>query len=294
MKKFISALCVALIGTSIFAYDIASEAQLKGGPKSVTKTDFSIVSKFGEYFRTPSTKYTYILDSAGKTIESSELTARDVVVNKISNTYDSNGNLTKQTCVDSEGIQLWQSETTYKNGKKADIAEYGKDGSLKSKIIYSYENSNISSETIYDSEGALVEKITFKYDEKGRVSVQDIYFNDGSLAQEIQTVYTDNGKKDSVSYYDKTGALTSKCIFRYAANGTLSEVTTYGADNQVSTRQLVKYDSNGNILRITTYNIAKKFGTTVNEMTDMSEFSYDYNSAAAADIEESLSVIDAK
>ena len=72
------------------------------------------------------------------------------------------------------------------------------------------------------------------------------------------------------------GKLTSKCVFRYAANGTLTEVTTYGSDNQTTTRQLVKYDNNGNISRITTYNVAKKFGTTVNEMTDMLEFSYNY------------------
>lgn len=279
MKKIISSLCVALAGSLLFAYDIASEAQIKDGAKSVTRTDFSIVSKFGEYFRTPSTKYAYILDSAGRTVESAELTARDAVINKISNVYDANGNLKEQICTDSDGIQIWKSVVTYKDGKKSDVSEFGKDGSLKTKTIYLYENSKLADETVYNSEGALMEKTIYKYDEKGRLSTQDIYFNDGTLAQESQIFYTENGKKDSVSYYDQHGKLTSKCIFRYAANGTLSEVTTYGADNQTTTRQLVKYDSDGNISRITTYNVAKKFGTTVNEMSDMQEFSYNYDSA---------------
>lgn len=301
MKKIISSLCVILASSLLFGYDIASEAELKGGPKNITKTDFSIVSKFGEYFRTPSTKYTYIFDTNGKTVESSELTARDTLVNKITNVYDTNGNLTQQICTDSDGIQLWKSESTYKNGKKADVSEYGKDGSLKSKTIYTYENSKLADETVYNSEGALVEKTTYKYDDKGRVNIQDIYFNDGSLAQESQITYTDNGKKDSVSYFDKNETLTSKCIFRYATNGTLSEVTTYGQDTQVTMRQLVKYDGNGNISRITTYNVARKFGTTVNEMVDMLEFSYNYNStgsSAAATAKQNNSsvnsIIDAK
>lgn len=281
MKKIISSLCVALVGSLLFAYDIASEAQIKDGAKSVTRTDFSIVSKFGEYFRTPSTKYTYILDENGKTVESAELTARDSVINKIVNVYDESGKLKEQICSDSDGVQIWKSTINYQNGKKADVSEFGKDGSLKSKTIYIYENSKLADETVYNSEGALMEKTIYKYDEKGRLAVQDIYFNDGSLAQESQISYTENGKKDTVSYYDLHGKLTSKCVFRYAANGTLTEVTTYGADSQTTTRQLVKYDSNGNISRITTYNVAKKFGTTVNEMTDMLEFSYNYGTNTA-------------
>lgn len=280
MKKIISSLCVALAGSLLFAYDIASEIQVRNGAKTVTKTDFSIISKFGEYFRTPDSKYVYVLDSYGKTVESSELSPRDALINKISNTYDSNGNLKEQICKDADGSQLWKSVITYQNGKKSDVSEYGKDGSLKSKVVYTYENSNLTDETVYNAEGALVEKSIYKYDDKGRVSVQDIYFEDGTLAQESQTAYTSDGKKDVISYFDLKGNLSSKCVFRYASNGNLSEVTTYGSDGQITTRQILKYDANGNVIRLTTYNVAKKFGTTVNEMTEMTEYAYNYNSSA--------------
>ena len=276
MKKIITALCVASIGASLFAYDIASEFQVKGAAKSVTRTDFSVVSKFGEYFRTPSTKILYTLDGSGKTVESSELTARDSVINKIKNTYDASGNLTELNGFDGDGAQLWHSVVTYKNGVKNDISEYGKDNVLKTKTIYGYADSKLSEETLYNSEGVLVEKTVYKYDDKKRLSTVDIYFDDGTLFQEKQITYNDSGKKDTVSYFNARGVLTSKCVFRYAANGSLNEVTTYGQDNQTTSRQLVKYDSNGNITRITTYSVARKFGTTVNEMTEMSEYAYAY------------------
>lgn len=277
MKKFISALCAASLGASLFAYDIISDAQIKGSATSMTRTDFSIVSKFGEYFRTPSTKYTYTLNSSGKTTESAELTARDALVNKISNTYDATGRLTAQVCLDAEGSVIWKSSVNYKNGKKTDVSEFGRDGGLKSKIIYTYTGDNLSEETVYNADGYLVGKSIYKYDDKGRLSVLDSYFDDGSLAQESVYTYTEEGKKDTITYYDGHGKLSSKCIFRYAANGSLSEVTTYGADNQTTSRQLVKYDNKGNVSRLTTYSVAKKFGTTVNEMTDMSEFTYGYD-----------------
>lgn len=276
MKKILAALALASLGTSLFAYDIASDAQIKGAAKSVTRTDFSIVSKFGEYFRTPSTKLTYTLDVAGKILDSTELTARDVVLNKVKNTYDTTGRLAEISCSDADGAQLWRSAVTYKNGVKSDISEFAKDGSLKSKVIYSYTDSKLTDETAYNSEGSLVSKTIFKYDDKGRVSVQDIYFEDGSLYQESQITYTEDGKKDTITYFDGRGLLTSKCVFRYGTNGILSEVTTYGSENQTTSRQLVKYDAKGNISRITTYTVARKFGTTVNDMTDMSEFAYTY------------------
>ena len=47
MKKMILTVAAVLLGVSLFAYDIAAVAELKGGVKSVTRTDFAIVSKFG-------------------------------------------------------------------------------------------------------------------------------------------------------------------------------------------------------------------------------------------------------
>ena len=102
MKKIICAVSAALLGCSLFAYDIAENSTIKGDARKVVKTEFSIVSKFGEYFRTPSTKVSYVYDANGKISETTELTARDVVLNKITYTYDSNGKIVERVGYDAD------------------------------------------------------------------------------------------------------------------------------------------------------------------------------------------------
>ena len=41
-------------------------------------------------------------------------------------------------------------------------------------------------------------------------------------------------------------------------------------------RKIVKCDASGNIIKVTTYSVGNKFGKTMNEMTEMVEFSYQY------------------
>ena len=47
------------------------------------------------------------------------------------------------------------------------------------------------------------------------------------------------------------------------------EQKTFGPDVEV-------IDAKGNVIKISTYSIAKKFGTTVNELVGMSDFTYQY------------------
>ena len=276
MKKIILAAFVSIMGLSLFAYDISAGVSLKGSPKMVTRTDFSIASKFGEYFRTPSSKYVYKYTSDGKLVESAEMTARDVLLNKVSNSYDGSGNLIEQICVDADGAQIWKNVIVYKDGLKVDSSEFSKSGSLKSKTVYEYKDKALVDETYYNADGALVWKIVYKYNDKKQLEVEDEYFQDGSLAEERHYSYMDNGNIQSITYMDSTGSITSKDVFRYDTNGLLSEVTTYGPDNRTCVRTFAKFDNKGNLSKITVYNISRKFGTTVNELTDQAEFTYIY------------------
>ena len=65
-------------------------------------------------------------------------------------------------------------------------------------------------------------------------------------------------------------------LFRYDEKNTLTEIATYSASKVLTMRQFYKYDSRGNVAKITTYSIAKKFGTTVNELVGISDFTYQY------------------
>ncbi len=277
MKKVLSIVLAGAIASSLFAYDIAAGASLKTKARTVTRTDFTIVSKFGEYFRTPSSKIIYKFDDQGKITESSELTPRDALVNKIVNTYDNMGNLTAQVCYDADNVQIWNTTITYKDNMKSDCSEFTKGGYLKGKTIYSYSGKNLTDESYYNADGLLVWKIIYKYDDSNRIEHEYEYFGDGTLDEERSYTYNAANQKESISYYDANGIIKSKDVFRYAADNSLSEVTAYDSDGKITKRSLVKTDSFGNTSKVTGYAVLRKFGTTVNEMSDMTEFIYDYN-----------------
>lgn len=275
MKKIICAVCATVLAFSAFAYDVTANYQIKGNAKSVVRTDYSIASKFGEYYRTPSTKFVYSYDENGKLLESSETTARDALVNKVENKYNEEGLLIEQIGFDSESIITWKAVFGYKNGLKNDVSEYGSDGNLKTKVIYGYNGTKVSEENCYNSEGTLVGKLVYKY-EGDRLVAEDEYFADGTLDTEKQYSYTETGSKDSITTFNGNGEMIQKEIFRYNAENVLSEITTYGADNKVACRTILKFDAKGNVTKVTTYTVSKKFGTTVNEMSAMTEVAYEY------------------
>lgn len=276
MKKIISIVCAAVIGTVAFAYDVAANMPLKGSAKAMTRTDFTVISKFGDYYRTPIGKTAYKYDSFGRQSESVEFTARDVFVNKVVSVYDGAGLLTEQVCYDEENNKLWRSVIEYKDGMKADVSEFGKDGALKGKMMYAYADGKLKEETYYNGDGALLWKIFYKYNAKDQLEEEMEYFGDGTLNEQRVFAYNDAGKTDTIFTYNERGIMRSKDVFRYASDGSLSEVTTYGSDNRPEIRRIVKCDTAGNIAKLTTYFVARKFGDTVNEMTAMSEFSYIY------------------
>lgn len=274
MKKIIIFAVLMSAVISVFAYDIAANSPVKGAVRTVTRTDFSVTSKFGEYFRTPGAKFVYKYDSYGRRTEASELTVRDALINKVVNVYDAAGNLTEQTGFDEENTKVWRSVITYKDGMKSDVSEFGKDNSLKGRTIYSYNGKRLSDETSYNGEGAIIWKVVYAYNDRGQLSEENEYTGDGALNERRTYVYTDAGLNDTISYFDGNGMLRAKDVFRYGTGNVLSEITTYGADNRLDTRTIVKFDNAGNLARITVYTVAKKFGTVMNEMTGMTEFVY--------------------
>ena len=243
MKKILAFALTATFSLSLFAADIFSYVPVTGNVKNYTETDFSIATRFGTLYRTPSTKILHTFDANGKETSSSELTPKDAIINTISSTYDSAGHLTEQLCTSADGEVVWKNTYTYKNGLKVDASEYDRKGNLRARTIYTYENNLLTDESSYDGEGALIWKTIYKYADNKRVS--------------------------SVNEY----------------NGSLNEINTYNSDKQVIKRTLLKYDAKGNVNKVSEYDVAEKFGTTVNELVAMSEYTFEYtgsNSAASA------------
>lgn len=276
MKKIMAFLLAAGLSVSLFATDIFKYVPIKGNPKNYVKTEYTIASKFGNYFRTPSIKYLHTFNADGQEIESSELTPRDIPLNKITSTYDENNNLIEQTCLSSDGELIWKNIITYKNGLKVDSSEYNSKGTLKAKSIYTYEGNLLVDETGYDGEGALVWKTVYKYNAAGKIESSSDYNYDGVLDAAKVYAYSEEGLLDTITEFDGFSTATVKRVFRYDDNKLLSEITSYGKENQIIMRVLLKYDSANNVNKVSEYTIANKFGTTVNELTGMSEFVYEY------------------
>ena len=89
MKKLLSLAFVASFAISLFAVDIFEFVPLKENPKNYTKIEYSIASKFGNYFRTPKVKYLHVFNDEGKLVEKRKFhgNKRATVTN-----YDDNGN----------------------------------------------------------------------------------------------------------------------------------------------------------------------------------------------------------
>lgn len=276
MKKILALIMSAGLCVSLFAADIFTYAPINGNIKSYTETQYSIASKFGNYFRTPSSKITHEFNAKGYDVASTEYTPRDAVVNKITSKYDNAGNLIEAVCSNADGEEVWKQVTTYKDGVKIDVSEYDSKGNLKDKTIYTYEKGNLVDETSYDGEGALVWKIIYKYNASGKVEFISDYSSDGKLNEQSIYSYTDAGAIESISTYVAFTGKQSQKVFRYGTTGTLNEITTYDNTKQVTKRVLLKYDTNENVIKVSEYDVAEKFGTTVNELVEMSEYVYEY------------------
>lgn len=276
MKKLISAAAVLFVGVSLFAVDISTYVPVNGEVKSYTVTDFAISSQFGDYFRTPEKKEVHVYED-GMEIESCEYTPHDVLVNKITNTYNDAGEVVAQAASDTNGQIIWRNVATYNTkGLLADMSEEGADGVLKSRTIYNYNNSDLLvDETTYDGKGALVWKIVYTYNGEN-LARESHYYADGLLYEAKEYTYNDNGSVANIATFGPVGNVPMwKEIFRYA-DGILNEVTTVDRENRTVGRKILRYDGAGNLQRVSDYNIAQKFGTTVNELVDMQEYVYEY------------------
>lgn len=274
MKKLLAFIFAASLATVMFAQDIFSYVPMKGNIKKCTQIDYVISAKFGNYFRTPNLKTIHSFDDNGNVIDVTEVTTKDVLINKVSNVYDSDGNLVEQTAYDADETQIWKNVITYKNNLKADMSEYGKDDTLKSKTIYIYDNNNLVDETGYNNEGKLMWKNIYTY-EGAVLTKMSHYDSEGDLEESESYTYTEEGSIDSITYFEAFENETATVVFRYTGS-TISELLTYDEDNVLYNRVLVKYDATGNITKLSEYNVAQKFGTTVNELCNMTDYVYEY------------------
>lgn len=277
MKKILTISLIMCIGFVVFAYDASPFLTPVGDAKSYTKTDYDVTTKFGDYFRTPSRKFTHIFDSKGTEVEAYEYSATGTLIDRVTFEYNSTGNLCAQVCYDSENNVVWKMVTTFDDkGKKIDDSSYEPNGVLTGKTIYKYTGADLTDESYYNGNGALTWKNIYKYNDRGLCIENASYFSDGTLNVRKTFKYNEAGSISEVDIYNADDTLSGKEVYRYDADNVLTEFATYTPDNAPLTREFFKYETNGNLSKTTTYAIYKKFGTVVNEIVDMSDYFYEY------------------
>jgi len=275
MKKLLTA--VGITG-SVLLFPVFSDSpffKVNGQIKNYTKTDYTITQKFGDYFRTPDTKYVHNLNADGRETDISQFNASGSLINKITYVYDDKGKTVSQTGTDASNITEWKVLYTYDDkGIKTEESEYGKDNTLSGKSIFKYPDTSQCEESYYNGQGALIWKNISRFDEKGRKTEAYQYFADGSLDEKQAFIYNENGILVEIDNYDANGRQIRRVKYRFGSDGTITETQTDDMKNNAETREFYKYDDSGNLSKVTTYTVAHKFGTIVNELTDMSEYTY--------------------
>ena len=271
MKKIILTAAALLITAGAFALD-SENLKVQGDFSSYTKTEYSVTSKFGDYFRTPAAKYVHVYNSTGLKTEVSTYNAKEILVDKVSYSYDISRNLVAEVFTDANANVTSKVEYTYQaDGKLKDTTTYDAAGVLTGKIIMKYTDSE-TVESFYDGEGALLGKVISMADEKGNVGVIYNYGADGALISKEVRSYLENGKLFQVECFDSNTNPTGKTLYVYDETSTLREIQNYNGAGTIQERIIYKMDENGNPSKITSYSVGMKFGAVANELQSIVEY----------------------
>lgn len=274
MKKTAFFAIAVLSAFSAFADNFSTGFTPAGNVSSYTKTNYSVTSKFGEYFRSVSEKEIHKF-SKGLETEFSLLNAKDELITKTTYVYDAKklAGFTYSDIASSAELK-----TEYKYGVDSKIKSYtvteSDSGNLSSKTIYKYEGKKVT-QSNYDKDGKLYMRIIQTLDDDG-IPVQETEYNgDGTFSLSRSYSFTESKKISAIETFDEEGNCTNKVAFRYDANDFLTEIQVY-ENGKIKERRIYKNDALGNPVRISYYDVAEKFGTTVNELSRIEDFSYTY------------------
>ncbi|MBR5131272.1 MAG: RHS repeat protein [Alistipes sp.] len=112
----------------------------------------------------------------------------------------------------------------YKFNKSGDVVEHifaeDEDGITKHKYVYN-KNRKVVESVAYDIKGKIVLKVTYTYNEHGKIAEETLY-NDYDLKNYIYKLvrsYDDNGLLLGGTYYNNAGDVLEKYSFVYDDNG---------------------------------------------------------------------------
>jgi hypothetical protein len=198
---------------------------IKGKVKSIRQKDGVAVEKFGEIVIDTNNGYphdTYLLFSKdGKKIEEIAYDIKGNIVGRKTYDYDNKRNVIKENSFYNDGSSEIEEPFTYD--------EIGNLIEIKGVFTYKYDtNRNCIESKEYD-DGEVDEKITFKYDEKGRITDED-HYNYSGLGLDYYKYkykYTNEDKSIEKNMYDSEGKLIDKIVQKWTETGITRDPIKY-------------------------------------------------------------------
>ena len=271
MKKIALMAVTVLMAGSLFAFD-NDLLEFKGKPESYTKTEYSVTSRFGEYFRTVAIKHVHTFAN-GLRMETVSYSPKDEVLDSVSYEYTAGRKISAEICKDAEGKVTRKLVYEYStDGKIKSESAYNAEDVLTGKNIYKHE-ANKTIESLYNAEGKLVSRTNHILENGKEVEVA-YYFGDGTLSHAEKYTYNDKGDVALIENIDSEGKKAGKTIYRYDDKGAIAEIQIYASDTDLIERDIYKTDAKGNPTKISIYSIAEKFGSIANELISITDYTY--------------------
>lgn len=275
MKNIASCALAVLLAACLYAERYEVELTPRGSVSSYTKTSYTVVSRFGDYYRTVAEREVHVMQT-GREIEVSLFGSKDEPLGKSTVTYDPSGRkpsiLTSKGAAGSGDVKS-DYEYEVDSSVKAITSTDPATGEIVGKTIYKRDGDKLT-ENRYDASGKLECRVVKSFDTRA-LPVEEVQWNgDGTFAFSRKFSYLENAQLSTVETFGSDGDCSERVVFKYDAGGYLTEVQVF--EEKIKERRIFKNDSYGNPVRISYYEVAEKFGTTVNELVKIEDFTYSY------------------
>lgn len=155
--------------------------------------------------------------------------------------------LTRMAQLDETGSERWHREYEYDQlGRKTAESEYGSDGSLSYRQVFTYDASGRCTAAELQQGDAPVMTTTYAYDDRGRVVLQQS-FEDGVLVSSDEITYDEYGNQLTYKmYFGEELVYDWSYVCSYDENGLLLTREEYLSGDLVYTVEC-RYDSQGRV-----------------------------------------------
>ncbi len=245
------------------------QENLKGKIKTITESNFKVISKFGEFKKgdaldTKVSKYNekgnkieeeyndYVFNNQNRhvleynannyIITSTNYNPDNTIATKMIIKYDDRNRIEEMSSYTRDGVLLTKSKLSYdkETFKNYDIREYSANGTLSTKYSGKLDKNNNQIEwCTYEQTGSINIKEIFDYDSASRLLEKRVYQQGQIYLGKTTFEYDTKGKSTVQSEYDSSGVIMQKYSSKYDDNKQLIE---WVSENTMdSTSQKVHY-----------------------------------------------------